>query len=830
MFLTVYSGVHDNSRLGEWYVDVDMGHGLNGHVRQVFESLMAFYPGLQVLLGEVVPSAKTLNSFFLVREFLGLLPERFNFAHWKSEGAGNVHPLRPELLESCYFLHLASIGLHGTSPCSNSTNNPPTSSWLWAADFALHAVHKLSWTPCGFATVNNVGPTTTGGLNLVGDTHDPVTEQKRLNIQHHNEMPSYFLTETIKYLYLTFDAENNILHRDTEREWIFTTEAHPIHYEPVFNSTTNGDDRLNSQLDQVRSMLKERISSSIEDDIDATVSVNASFPSNFEHEQWAGRTSQSVFVENLNNVEREIIASKNQSQTYGIHDFESGPPIQMFLPSKLASHGIFTSEVSAINQAHAQFASDGKGSGNGLGKRCPNYHHPDLQWMHALHGTASLGYNMAHTSSVLNEAWYHDGVDERMLTALASVSCLGTDYYADGIHVDTSKSCSIEEAPEYAISSKSKNNKSSKLAPSTSNPLPGVTRYDMGSEVGTFDVSAFPGGDGFIVKHIESNELLEVSIFHQNPESQEGTVICVILTVPNQNPSILKSKEKDSTSSFLSRRSSGVSWRRKDKSESISDANEDPSEEESNPDPVDDGYQKHVVVADLETNSFRCQVIITRKSSEGGENQKSDTLLSRFPCSPAFFGKANMRNLRASGGEVISGMLSPPLPGNEIGCQVPNDANLLLDEGSERQVLQMVRRGDCNFARKTANHANADGIIVINSNPHELFVMAGETTHPGSNTTPNDDGLPVSVLVTGEDGESIIQILHDEREQGNEVDTTILLTKESEELTTFPYVKGSLDALQILARNGWGIHAVPQTTQAEKDGWQLFITQHDKKV
>ena len=48
MVVTVYSGVHDHSRQDEWYVDVDMSQGLQGHVRQVFESLMAFYPGLQV--------------------------------------------------------------------------------------------------------------------------------------------------------------------------------------------------------------------------------------------------------------------------------------------------------------------------------------------------------------------------------------------------------------------------------------------------------------------------------------------------------------------------------------------------------------------------------------------------------------------------------------------------------------------------------------------------------------------------------------------------------------------------------------------------------------
>ena len=147
MFVIAYGGVHDNSRLSEWYVDVDMSIGLLGQIRQVFESLMAFYPGMQVLLGELVPAAKSLNSFFLVREFMGLLPERFNFVKWRSvaDGAGDVHPLRPELLESCYFLHLASIGLHGSKrgPASHANSAHHTSSWLWAADFALNGKYDI---------------------------------------------------------------------------------------------------------------------------------------------------------------------------------------------------------------------------------------------------------------------------------------------------------------------------------------------------------------------------------------------------------------------------------------------------------------------------------------------------------------------------------------------------------------------------------------------------------------------------------------------------------------------------------------------------------------
>ena len=138
MFVVAYSGGHDNSRLKEWYVDVDYGVGLMGHINQVFESLMAFYPGMQVLIGELVPAAKSLNSFFSVRETLGLLPERFDFVNWRTVGNGDVHPLRPELLESNYFLHLASIGHGPKRGPSYQNSSKHTSSWLWAADFALN--------------------------------------------------------------------------------------------------------------------------------------------------------------------------------------------------------------------------------------------------------------------------------------------------------------------------------------------------------------------------------------------------------------------------------------------------------------------------------------------------------------------------------------------------------------------------------------------------------------------------------------------------------------------------------------------------------------------
>ena len=57
--------------------------------------------------------------------------------------------------------------------------------------------------------------------------------------------------------------------------------------------------------------------------------------------------------------------------------------------------------------------------------------------------------------------------------------------------------------------------------------------------LGTFDISAFPNGDGFIVRHVDTGELLEVSIFNDDPNSAtfgQGAVILVVLTIPPYSP------------------------------------------------------------------------------------------------------------------------------------------------------------------------------------------------------------------------------------------------------------------------------------------------------
>ena len=216
------------------------------------------------------------------------------------------------------------------------------------------AINALSRVPCGFATVAKLGPKT-GDFNFLKDNHSYQAEEKHYKPEHLNEMPSYFLSETIKYLYLTFDADDNVLHNDHQRDWIFTTEAHPVHYAPVSQSTTHDDDRLNVQLQRVRSLLKNRVFDSQSDEGE---------PNKFEQEHWASLTPESIFVASLQHVDNMIIASKRPGES---HTFDSGPLFGRHT-AEVSSHGIFTSE---INQAHYKYDDRGKGNGKMLSNASP---------------------------------------------------------------------------------------------------------------------------------------------------------------------------------------------------------------------------------------------------------------------------------------------------------------------------------------------------------------------------------------------------------------------------------------------------------------------------
>ncbi|DBA01670.1 TPA: hypothetical protein N0F65_010321 [Lagenidium giganteum] len=185
MFENVYTAVMQYNRHGDWYADVSMWSGC-GHGGIVFENLVAFWPGMQTSIGHLSSAKQSMNSFYRVWREYGFVPEQFNVLKWKPvRGRGSRYPLRPELIESTFYMHEAT----------------KDSSWLRAGAHFVHSLQKHSKTRCGYATIADI-------------------ETK----EQENTMPSFFLSETCKYLYLLF----NTTHFIRNGNYVMTTEAHPF--------------------------------------------------------------------------------------------------------------------------------------------------------------------------------------------------------------------------------------------------------------------------------------------------------------------------------------------------------------------------------------------------------------------------------------------------------------------------------------------------------------------------------------------------------------------------------------------------------------------------
>jgi len=207
MFREVYEKVMEHMKDGDYYADVDMTRGSGGGGRRRFESLAAFWPGLQVLLGLLPEAHSTLNAFHRVNQVYGFLPERFDYGAWVVEGGesgsgksgAGKYPLRPELVESTYLMHRATRNMQASSNRE--------SGWQIVVKEMMDNIERRCRTACGYAAVWDV---VTGKLE--------------------DDMPSYLLSETFKYMYLTLD-DDNFMHTSAT-DWVFTTEAHPMKYLP----------------------------------------------------------------------------------------------------------------------------------------------------------------------------------------------------------------------------------------------------------------------------------------------------------------------------------------------------------------------------------------------------------------------------------------------------------------------------------------------------------------------------------------------------------------------------------------------------------------------
>lgn len=164
-----------------------------------FDALAAFWSGVQVLAGNV---SKAIQAHIIYQKLwnnFGGIPERFSVGV-SAENSIELewYLLRPEFIESAYYLFQA-------------TKDPL---YLQIGEVVLDDFEHINKVPCGVAALHDVR---TGELS--------------------DKMESFFLSETLKYLYILFDTEHS-LHRDSST-WVFSTEAHPFWNTPTVMEHAN---------------------------------------------------------------------------------------------------------------------------------------------------------------------------------------------------------------------------------------------------------------------------------------------------------------------------------------------------------------------------------------------------------------------------------------------------------------------------------------------------------------------------------------------------------------------------------------------------------------
>jgi hypothetical protein len=172
--------VADEVAGGLWYGEVDMASGKR--TASQFGALHAFLPGLLVLGGDVDRARRLEASCFRMWRLRGLEPEVIDYRTMAIVHPG--YPLRPEIIESAWYLRRA-------------TGDP---AYLAMGQTFLDDLVGHTRTEAGFTVITSVQTMAQGDL-----------------------MPSYFLAETLKYLYLIFAPDDAV-----DPHVVFTTEAHPL--------------------------------------------------------------------------------------------------------------------------------------------------------------------------------------------------------------------------------------------------------------------------------------------------------------------------------------------------------------------------------------------------------------------------------------------------------------------------------------------------------------------------------------------------------------------------------------------------------------------------
>ncbi len=171
----------DEAPTGLWYGQVDMETG--ARTASEFGALHAFLPAVLAFGGDLPRARRLQDSCFKMWALRGIEPEVLDYRAMRVVAGG--YPLRPEIMESAYVLHRA-------------TKDPR---YLEMGRVFFEALVRHCRVESGYTVLKDVRTMEKGDL-----------------------MPSYFLAETLKYLYLLF-APDDALDFDG---MVLNTEAHPF--------------------------------------------------------------------------------------------------------------------------------------------------------------------------------------------------------------------------------------------------------------------------------------------------------------------------------------------------------------------------------------------------------------------------------------------------------------------------------------------------------------------------------------------------------------------------------------------------------------------------
>jgi mannosidase alpha-like ER degradation enhancer 2 len=165
---------------GLWYGSADVTTG--ARVATVYGSLQAFFPAVLAMGGDLDRARRLQDSGFAMWTLAGVEPELLDYNTMGIVSAG--YQLRPEIVESAYYLY-------------QYTKDPK---YLQMGEVILDDLIRYCRTQHGYTILRNV-----------------VTHEQG------DRMHSFFLAETLKYLYLLFKPDALDF-----KHVVFNTEAHPL--------------------------------------------------------------------------------------------------------------------------------------------------------------------------------------------------------------------------------------------------------------------------------------------------------------------------------------------------------------------------------------------------------------------------------------------------------------------------------------------------------------------------------------------------------------------------------------------------------------------------